>query len=350
MDVDPYRPTPPSFTVLRIKRKATEPALSSLVIQDESHTKRRRHIAGKARGVFRLADTVPGNWVGQGEEGEVLKSRIQGLLSSQPLAPPLSSSPQVTSPTTAPQESPLPSMGVPPANFPVPPPVVEQTQIPTPPPPVLPEGAPSASSKRRSSSMQAQMQYRVIPPMSPRTKAMLPPRILTAAETEGKGGASPFVFVDAQAVETPGQKGMTQEDKEMAAFLPMLQEYLRLEQQDEKTREEAEKAKNDEWVYDLYYRDSSGTLGLDIGAGDGVTIGQLLGFESTSPPSSISGSEPEDEADEDSNDEDYYRNDYPEDEDADEDMVGFRGGGDSDWSENEEDDYDFDERNEWGYR
>lgn len=47
--------------------------LVTLVIQDESHTKRRRHIAGKARGVFRLADTVPGNWVGQGEEGEVLK-------------------------------------------------------------------------------------------------------------------------------------------------------------------------------------------------------------------------------------------------------------------------------------
>lgn len=51
--------------------------------------------------------------------------------------------------------------------------------------------------------------------------------------------------------------------------------YLIVEQQDEKTREEEEKVKNDEWVYDLYYRDSSGTLGLDIGAGDGVTIGQL---------------------------------------------------------------------------
>lgn len=142
-----------------------------------------------------------------------------------------------------------------------------------------------------------------------------------------------------------------------------------MEQQDEKAREEEGKARDDEWVYDLYYRDSSGSLPLDIGAGDGVTIGQLyvwfafpqsevafadeshsLGFESTSPPSSISGSEPEDEADEDSNDEDYYRNDYPEDEDADEDMVGFRGGGDSDWSEDEEDDYDYDERNEWGYR
>lgn len=30
-------------------------------------------------------------------------------------------------------------------------------------------------------------------------------------------------------------------------------------------------------------------------------------------------------------------------------MVGFRGGGDSDWSEDEEDDYDYDERNEWRY-
>lgn len=288
--------------------------------------------------------------MGQGEEGEVLKSRIQGLLSSQPSASPLSTVPQVTPLTTAPQEPPLLPVGLPSTNFPVAPPAIEQTPIHTPSPPNLSEGAPSTSNNRRSSSTQVQMQYRVIPPMSPRTKAMLPPRILTAAETEGREGASPFVFVDAQAVETPGQKGTTQEDKDMAAFLPMLQEYLRLEQQDEKAREEEEKAKDDEWVYDLYYRDSSGSLPLGIGAGDGVTIGQLLGFESTSPPSSISGSEPEDEADEDSNDEDYYRNDYPEDEDADEDMVGFRGGGDSDWSEDEEDDYDYDERNEWRYR
>lgn len=57
---------------------------SYLVIQDEARTKRRRDIAGKARGVFRLADTVPGNWVGQGEEGEVLKVRdmIQPRLDS----------------------------------------------------------------------------------------------------------------------------------------------------------------------------------------------------------------------------------------------------------------------------
>lgn len=148
--------------------------------------------------------------------------------------------------TTAPQEPPLLPVGLPSANFPVAPPAIEQTPIHTPSPPNLSEGAPSTSNNRRSSSTQVQMQYRVIPPMSPRTKAMLPPRILTAAEwvsnfrccqvriltyeqcrTEGREGASPFVFVDAQAVETPGQKGTTQEDKDMAAFLPMLQEYLR---------------------------------------------------------------------------------------------------------------------------
>ena len=48
-----------------------------------------------------------------------------------------------------------------------------------------------------------------------------------------------------------------------------------------------------------------------------------LGYDDFSPSSTPSDSEPEDEADEDSNDEDFYRNDYPEDEDADEDMEGY---------------------------
>lgn len=43
--------------------------------------KKRRDVSGRPRGVFRLADTVPDSWVGQGAEGEVLKARIQGLLS-----------------------------------------------------------------------------------------------------------------------------------------------------------------------------------------------------------------------------------------------------------------------------
>jgi len=100
------------------------------------------------------------------------------------------------------------------------------------------------------------------------------------------------------------------------------------------------KDEEDEYVYDLYYRDVNGD------AGDGEGIGALLGYEDLSPPSTPPDSEPEDEADEDSNDEDYYRNDYPEDEDADEDMEGFEDAySDGEWSR-DEDEY-ADERDPW---
>ncbi|GFZ50602.1 hypothetical protein JCM24511_08360 [Saitozyma sp. JCM 24511] len=163
---------------------------------------------------------------------------------------------------------------------------------------------------------------------------MLPPRVLTYADSEG----SPLVFVDAQAVTTPvpPPRATAKEEEEMASFLPMLQEYL-------------SKAKDatipppivEEYVYDLYYRDiRDESATIPLGVGDGVTpmtVGALLGFEDFSPPSTPSDSEPEDEADEDSNEEDYYRNDYPEDEDADEDMQDFEDAySDGEWSRSEE--------------
>ncbi|WVW84998.1 hypothetical protein I302_107034 [Kwoniella bestiolae CBS 10118] len=339
----PAGPSNPSYTVLRIKRKATEAPLSSLVIQDiepRIRAKRRRDVSGRPRGVFRLAETVPDTWQGAGQEGEVLKTRIQDLISS---------SSQPDSPRSLPK-SPLAS-----------------SQIPQPPsqPPNRPTGPPSTDfsppplPSPSTTSAHTQSQYRVIPPLSPRTRAMLPPRIMTTAETEGRGN-SPLVFVDAQAVPPSSAESSRnmkptnlEEEKEMASFLPMLEEYLKLE---EASKQPAPlpppTSQEDEWVYDLYYRDNT-SLPLGLGLGDGVSIGQLLGFEDISPPSSISGSEPEDEADEDSNDEDYYRNDYPEDEDADEDMQGFRGGGDlsDEWSEDGyEDEEGEEDRGEWGYR
>lgn len=97
----------------------------------------------------------------------------------------------------------------------------------------------------------------------------------------------------------------------------------------------------DEYVYDLYYRDDRAA------EGEGADVGALLGYEDLSPPSTPPDSEPEDEADEDSNDEDYYRNDYPEDEDADEDMKGFHDAySDGEWS----DDGAGSERGVWDYR
>ncbi|WWC71044.1 uncharacterized protein I206_104997 [Kwoniella pini CBS 10737] len=335
-------PSNPSYTVLRIKRKATEAPLSSLVIQGERRisTKRRRDVSGRPRGVFRLAETVPDTWEGKGEEGEVLKTRIQDLISS---------SSQPESPVSLPR-SPLTPQQIP-ESKPQPQPSATTNSIPlendsTPSSLKLPE----LNNHRRQSQSQNQTQYRVIPPLSPRTKSMLPPRIMTIAETENE---SSLVFVDAQAVSSTIQNsskpGNAEDEKEMANFLPMLEEYLKLEEASRKPTPISTPVE-DEWVYDLYYRDNN-SISLGLGVGDGVTIGELLGFDDISPPSSISGSEPEDEADEDSNDEDYYRNDYPEDEDADEDMEGFKGGGgESDWSDEFDDEDDEDDRGEWGYR
>ncbi|GFZ50603.1 hypothetical protein JCM24511_08361 [Saitozyma sp. JCM 24511] len=70
----------PSYTVLRIKRKATDSPLSSLIIQDKLEPRRgikKRLVSSRHRGVFRLAETVPGTWEGKGTEGEVLKASTQ---------------------------------------------------------------------------------------------------------------------------------------------------------------------------------------------------------------------------------------------------------------------------------
>lgn len=75
-----------------------------------------------------------------------------------------------------------------------------------------------------------------------------------------------------------------------------------------------------------------------------------LGYEDFSPPSSPSDSEAEDEADTDSNQEGYYLHDYPENEDGDEDMEGYReAGSDGEWSNDEEEGSDG-EGGVWDYR
>lgn len=199
---------------------------------------------------------------------------------------------------------------------------------------------PTPLSQRTGSSRQ----FRVVP----RAQAHdpnLPPRVITNAEIEAARSA--LQFIDAQAVSDEGQ------EKEMSAFQDMLTEYLKCtcqntqcDKADSKVEGSSEIKKvndddDDDYVYDLYYRDLNG------GGVEGASIGALLGYEDLSPPSTPPDSEPEDEADEDSNDEDFYRNDYPEDEDADEDMVGFEDAySDGEWSRDDEEE----ERDLWDYR
>ncbi|KAL1407465.1 hypothetical protein Q8F55_006898 [Vanrija albida] len=296
------------YTVLRIKRKANEPAPASLVIGDDADQARRKRRdlgAARSRGVFRLADTVPPTWQGHGEEGEVLKSRIEGLLAGGGRGEP--------SPVAGPSAAAATPLPVP---------------IPAPAAPPAPAPAPAAT------------QYRVMPRTAgPRAQDPgLPPRVITLAEIEAARSA--LVLVDAQAVaDAAGAAGLSRsalDDPQMAAFLPMLNEYLKLESTPRVVEEE-------EYVYDLYYRDIAGD------DEPSASVATLLGYEDLSPPSTPPDSEPEDEADEDSNDEDYYRNDYPEDEDADEDMEGFEDAySDGEWSNDGDDDED--ERGTWDYR
>ncbi|CAD6564524.1 MAG: hypothetical protein TREMPRED_005402 [Tremellales sp. Tagirdzhanova-0007] len=356
-----------SYTVLRIKRKATEPPLSSLgqgpsrplpsshgtrlVVappnDPDSQAKKRRDVSGRARGVFRLAETVPDTWLGQGDEAAFLRERIKDLLAGRE---------EVTS-------------------------SIETESSPIPPPPLLPPPPPP------------RYQYRVVPPTSPRTRAMLPPRVLTIAETERDEKA--LVLVDALAVSTSSEPepepepatrareaeadgvnlgpGERDGGEEMAAFESMLSEYLSFErpsppqpghsQASAGSVRVSSQPKAERYVYDLYFRDLRPSLSstpLGIGMGANLTIGALLGYQDLSPGSTPDASELEDEADEDSNDEDFYRNDYPEDEDADEDMRGYRDAFDEDGddgleSDGGDDDDDDDgentgERDVWDYR
>ncbi|WOO78516.1 uncharacterized protein LOC62_02G002062 [Vanrija pseudolonga] len=304
-------PSSSQYTVLRIKRKATEAAPASLAVigggdeADQSQTRRKRRDigGGRSRGVFRLADTVPQTWQGHGEEGEVLKSRIEGLLAG-------STKPEAQASTAG--------SVAPPASVPIP-------------------TAPAAAPTQPPS---AATQYRVVPrPAAPFAQDPgLPPRVITLAEIEAARSA--LVLVDAQAVADAGLSRSALDDPQMAAFLPMLNEYLKLESTPRPIVED------EEYVYDLYYRDLAAN-GDDIEPS--ANVATLLGYEDLSPPSTPPDSEPEDEADEDSNDEDYYRNDYPEDEDADEDMEDFEDAySDGEWSNNDDDEED--ERGTWDYR
>ncbi|ORY22028.1 hypothetical protein BCR39DRAFT_591420 [Naematelia encephala] len=315
----------PIYTVLRIKRKATEAPLSSLVIQDDPSTrgiKKRRDVSGRARGVFRLAETVPDKWEGGPSQEAALKERIETLLARK--SPSLAVGMGVSGETKS---------------------VKRQTESLT-----VPRVSQIPSSK--SGSSMPGLKYRVVPPTSPRSRSMIPPKVLSIAEIEQARKA--LTFVDAEAVSGPTPAETAQglkEDKEMEAFLPMLQEYLQLEQDTgTRTRSRSGPVRQEEYVYDLYYRDLRPSLSstpLGLGLGDGVGIGALLGYSDISPTSSPESSEPEDEADEDSNDEDYYRNDYPEDEDADEDMQDFRDPYDESDQESAGSDRD---RGQWEYR
>lgn len=97
-------------------------------------------------------------------------------------------------------------------------------------------------------------------------------------------------------------------DDIMCNFIPMVKEYL--------TLQDKEEDKEEDYVYDVYYRDDAD---LEAEGVNNMNIGSLVWFDQQSEYlDDDSDSELGDFVDEDSNAEDYYQNDYPEEEDSDE--------------------------------
>ena len=99
--------------------------------------------------MFRLAETVPPTWQGKGDEAEALKTRIKGLLQVKDME---------DEEMEMNNASPGPS-------------------IPKPSSPVTRTDAGHSNSAPVSTT-----QYRVIPPMSPRSRLMLPPKVYSHKE------------------------------------------------------------------------------------------------------------------------------------------------------------------------
>ncbi|KAF7728242.1 solute carrier 7, member 6 opposite strand [Apophysomyces ossiformis] len=150
-----------------------------------------------------------------------------------------------------------------------------------------------------------QARYRVINQNRARSESNMPPVVQSASDK-----AAEDLFQMYEAVKENDQKqpklyldeGIDDPDDIMCNFIPMVKEYLTLNERPEET---------EDYVYDVYYRDDSGNA-TELHSGN---IGSLVWFENESEyVNDDEDSEVGDIEDEDSNAEDYYQNDYPDEE------------------------------------
>ncbi|KAG1822623.1 uncharacterized protein BJ212DRAFT_1444934 [Suillus subaureus] len=138
--------------------------------------------------------------------------------------------------------------------------------------------------------------------------ATSPPKVISAKDVQSP---SDFRMYDA----VPADKKLTSPvfDSDMEKFLPMLQNYLRMNDEPSQVLSAAPPA--EDYVWDVFYKRPCTLSEWNSVA----NIGTLEGLPPSldDPYSSDSESEEEDDADEDSNAEEYYKNDYPDEDDSD---------------------------------
>ncbi|KAG0167231.1 solute carrier 7, member 6 opposite strand [Apophysomyces sp. BC1034] len=275
------------LTILRIKRKRNEEPLDALLVhQDqERHAEKRSRKDNNTKQssqsiptvsatnlpkLFRLAETVEENSFKNIAEAQKLKERITRRIQpgSRPRTPDL--------------------------------------------------------NERKDRMMQQQLKttrqarYRVINQNRAKTSNNLPPVVQSASDKAAEDLFQMYEAVKEDEKKQPKlfmDEGMDDPDDIMCNFIPMVKEYLTLNETQEETEES-------DYVYDVYYRDDSNNT-AEIHSGN---IGSLVWFENESEyVNDDEDSELGDHEDEDSNAEDYYQNDYPDEEsDQDyEDQYGY---------------------------
>ncbi|KAJ6511980.1 hypothetical protein C8R47DRAFT_1092967 [Mycena vitilis] len=267
MDVDVAGPVAQSYTILRIKRKRNEEPLDALVVESRRRKKSRGGV-----GVFQFAQTVEHDaW-----EDDKRKRDIEDQVSR--LARESASTPAEPKPPPSARTSP---------------------------------SIPKDDLVRR---------YRIIAQEeeSPTRRRVptSPPKVISAKDLPAKTKDTGFKMYD--AVLSADKAPAVQPDQEMDNFLPMLNEYLKLNDISTSTSSSSvsesllppSASSTDDYVWDVFYHRPATLTEWN----EAANVGTLTGLPPsiTDPYDSASDSEEEDEADEDSNAEEYYKNDYPD--------------------------------------
>ncbi|THH19835.1 hypothetical protein EUX98_g8696 [Antrodiella citrinella] len=312
-----------SLTLIRIKRKRTEEPLDALVIDSKARRKRSKG----ALNVFQFVETVEeGAWDDEQRKKDI-EDRISSLAREKQkvsTSPMLSSQPPESAASVAPSAS---ASSVP---SPVRQPPVDPTRAYT--------VVPSASQESTRSARQT-------------SQPSAPPKVAAYKDLVAEGQRQPsFTMYDAiPSSSTLSSAPSSEADREMAKFMPMLNEYLKLNEDNATTplpssHSLAKIAEgDDEYVWDVFYQRPTTFQELYEPAVGGIHIGTLSGLPPEADDWDSDGSDFEDEDDEDSNAEDWYMNDYPDEEESDsagdedefhedsEEEQVYRDDGDLDW-------------------
>ncbi|KAL1673430.1 hypothetical protein EV122DRAFT_222624 [Schizophyllum commune] len=282
MDVDPPQYQP--YTLLRVKRKRNEEPMEGLVIESRARSKKKRGTVD----LFSYAKTMEDSEWQEGVE-QSLRDEVSRLNREAK-----EKAAQVAADATAKADAEKAALTAPPS------PRTLRAQRYT----IVAKDDEETPSRTRA-------------PTSP-------PKVWSSKELEQQSSAPDIKMYDAVPDDGSGEKPASPMDSEIDKFIPLLDEYLKMN--DIHTKDQAADKKEDgadDYVWDVFYRRTANPGDVPAHTNWATVTG--LPPSSGDYDSASDSDEESDEADEDSNAEDWYANDYPEEEMTDEDDLSSDG-------------------------